>query len=313
MKRTSRILALLLALVLAFSLALPAFALGEQRLDPAHPFDNSAFFDYKDYRIHYRTFPAENEQGQIFMIHGFALSSYCFVALAEKLVAAGYTCVLADLPDFGYSTRENKDTNMLPRDEIMHALMASLSDKPWFVAGHSMGGYVATDIAIHYPDSVKNLLLYGTSGNDGAAGLRGKLMGLDAVPGLMGPMMETAGKSKLLVRLLYIFACNSFSFAMHYDVSKITDPYYIKGTGEGAIRNFLMLPATDYDAVRRMPPLLFLNGDRDFVVTDSARKNLRANLPAGSVDYVVKGAGHMVIETHAAETAGVTLDFLAGK
>ena len=62
-----------------------------------------------------------------------------------------------------------------------------------------------------------------------------------------------------------------------------------------------------------MPPLLFLNGDRDFVVTDSARKNLRANLPAGSVDYVVKGAGHMVIETHAAETAGVTLDFLVGK
>ena len=313
MKHLTRVIALLLALTLAISLALPAFALGAQRPDPEKPFDNSAFFTYKDYRIHYRTFPAENEKGQIFMIHGFALSSYCFVMLAEKLVEAGYTCVLADLPDFGYSTRETKDTVQLPRDEIMHALMRSLNDNPWFVAGHSMGGYVALDIATNYPESVKNLLLYGTNGNDGAAGVRGKLMGLDAIPGLMGPMMEIAGKSKLLVRLLYIFACNSFSFAMHYDVSKITDPYYIKGTGEGAIRNFLMLPATDYDAVRKMPPLLFLNGDHDYVVTDSARKGLRANMPAGSVDYVVKGAGHMVIETHAAETAKVTLDFLAGK
>jgi len=313
MKRVSRILALLLTLTLLFSLTLPAFALGKQRPDPARPFDNSAFFDYKDYRIHYRTFPAQNEKGQIFMIHGFALSSYCFVMLAERLVAAGYTCVLADLPDFGYSSRETKDTVQLPRDEIMHALMQSLSDKPWFVAGHSMGGYVALDIATHYPDSVKNLLLYGTNGNDGAGGIRGKLMGLQALSGLMGPMMEAAGKSKLLVRLLYIFACNSFSFAMHYDVSKITDPYYIKGTGEGAIRNFLMLPATDYDAVRKMPPILFLNGDKDFVITDSTRKNLRAALPEGSVDYVAKGAGHMVIETHAEEAAKVTLDFLAGK
>ena len=313
MKHLTRLAALLLSLILALSLVLPASALGANRPDPEHPFDNSAFFDYKDYRIHYRAFPAENEKGQIFMIHGFALSSYCFVMLAEKLVEAGYTCVLADLPDFGYSTRENKDTDMLPRDEIMHALMVSLSDKPWFVAGHSMGGFVALDIAANYPDSVKNLLLYGTSGNDGAAGVRGRLMGLDALPGLMGPMMEAAGKSKLLVRLLYIIACNSFPFAMQYDVNKITDPYYIKGTGEGAIRNFLMLPATDYDVVRSMPPLLFLNGDKDFVVTDSARKGLRANLPQGSVDYVVKGAGHMVIETHADETAFVTLDFLAGK
>lgn len=313
MKHLRRALVFLLSLFLLLTFFVPAFALGTRRPDPAQPFDNSAFFDYESYRIHYRTFPAEHAKDQIFLIHGFALSSYCFVALAEKLVQAGYTCVLADLPDFGYSTRETGDTVQLPRDEIMHALMQSLSDKPWFVGGHSMGGFVALDLAKNYPDSVKNLLLYGTSGNDGAAGARGKLMQSDVVPGLLGPIMETAGKSKLLVRLLYILACNSFSYAMHYDVSKITDPYYIKGTGEGAIRNFLMLPATDYDAVRAMPPLLFLNGDRDFVVTDSARKTLRAALPQGSVDYVVKGAGHMVIETHAAETARVTLDFLAGK
>ena len=100
---------------------------------------------------------------------------------------------------------------------------------------------------------------------------------------------------------------------MHYDVSKITDPYYIKGTGAGAIRNFTMLPKTDYDFVRTMPPILFVNGDHDYVITDSNRKNLRAALPDGSIDYIVKGAGHMVIETHAAETAKVTVDFLANK
>ncbi len=313
MKHLHRALALLLSLALLLTLCVPVFALGSQRPDPNQPFEDSAFFDYESYRIHYRVFPAENAKDQIFMIHGFALSSYCFVALAEELVKAGYTCVLADLPDFGYSTRETQDTVKLPREEIMHALMQSLSDKPWFVAGHSMGGYVALGLAESYPESVKNVLLYGTCGNDGAPDFAVKLMENDTWCALIGPMMETAGKSKLLVRLLYVFACNSLSYAMHYDASKITDPYYIKGTGTGAIRNFTMLPKTNYDFVRTMPPILFVNGDHDYVITDSNRKNIRAALPEGSVDYVVKGAGHMVIETHAAETARVTVDFLAGK
>ena len=188
-----------------------------------------------------------------------------------------------------------------------------MRSKPWFVAGHSMGGYVALGLAESYPDSVKNVLLYGTCGNDGAPDFAVKLMENNTWCSLIGPVMETAGKSKLLVRLLYVFACNSLSYAMHYDVSKITDPYYIKGTGTGAIRNFTMLPKTNYDFVRTMPPILFLNGDHDYVISDSNRKNIRAALPEGSVDYVVKGAGHMVIETHAAETARVTMDFLAGK
>ena len=313
MKRFRRALALLLTILLAASLMLPAFASGMQRLDPEQPFENSAFFSYRDYRIHYRVFSAENEKGQILMIHGFALSSYCFVALAEEMVKAGYTCVLADLPNFGYSTRESKDTVQLPREEIMHALMLSLNSKPWFVAGHSMGGYVALALAQQYPESVKNVLLYATNGNSGTPDALRKLMSSDAYCSFAGPVMEAAGKSKLLVRLLYIFASNSVKFALHYDADKIIDPYYIQGTGEGVLRNFSALPETNYDYVRTMPPILFLNGDHDYVISDSVRKPLREALPEGSLDYIVKGAGHMVIETHAAETASVTVDFLAGK
>lgn len=306
-----RFLAALLTLVLLLSLATPAFALFErQRLDPAHPFDNSAFCTVGDYKIHYRTFPASPSKGQIFMIHGFALSSYCFVALAEELVAAGYTCVLADLPNFGYSTRETADTEKLPREDLMYAVMESISTDPWYVAGHSMGGYVALALGTKYPAAVKNLLLYGTAGNDGAAGAAKAVMENDLLLRSMGTILETAAKSKTLIRLLYIVACNSISYALHYDVDKITDPYYIKGTGEGALRNFSMLPPTDYAAVRQMPPILFVNGDRDFVITDGARKNLRAALPQGSEDYVVKGGGHMCIETHAAEVAAVTTAFM---
>ena len=98
---------------------------------------------------------------------------------------------------------------------------------------------------------------------------------------------------------------------MHYDVEAIIAPFRIKGTGTGAIYNFSMLNNTDYEAVSRMRPILFMNGDKDKVISDAARVNLRAALPEGSVDHVVAGGGHMFIENLAAEAAAVTLSFLA--
>ena len=307
-----KLLSVLLCAMLLFTSAAPVFAGSTAAGEAAEdlPFENSEFFTTGAYTLHYRVFTPEEAKGQIFMIHGFALSSYCFEALAKEMVSRGYTCVLADLPDFGYSTRETVEMEKLPREDLMHALMTYLSPDPWFVAGHSMGGYVALALAEKYPESVKNLLLYGTSGNDGADGARGALMQNAAFIRVMGPMMEAMGKCAPLVRMLYAVACNDLSFAMRYDVSKITDPYYIEGTGVGAIVNFSMLTPTNYEAVRAMPPILFLNGGSDAVITDAARESLRAALPAGSVDITVPGAGHMVIETHASQVADMTAAFL---
>lgn len=299
-----KIISLILSLVLVFSLAVPAFASYET------PFEDSLFFEYEDYSIHYRVFSAEEEKDQIFMIHGFALSSYCWVELATRLQAAGYTCVLADLPDFGYSTRETSSTNKLPREDIMHALMVSLSDEPWYVAGHSMGGYVAQALAAKYPESVKNLLLYGTGGNDNSPEMSA-LMGNDIFVSFMGPLMQLMTKFDILVKLFLQMGLNDKEYAESYDISKITEPIRIEGTGKGACYSFSMLTPTDYDAIRNGKPVLFVNGSADSVIPDASKNAIREVLPEGSVDYVVEGGGHMFIENKADETAEVTLSFLA--
>ncbi len=305
-----KIISAVLCMVLLFTMGVPAFACFKNDI-PEMPYENSQFFEYGEYSIHYRVFEAKEPIGQIFMIHGFALSSYCWTELAEILVDNGYTCVLADLPDFGYSTRETADMELLPREDIMHALMMYLNENPWYVAGHSMGGYITLKLAEKYPKDVKNILLYGTAGNDGTEGIREKMMTNKLFINLMGPVMQTMGKIKPLVRLLLIFALADAKYAMNYDVSEICNPYKIKGTGKGAIYSFSMLPATNYEAVKNYSPVLFVNGSADKVITDSWRVNLRASLPRGSVDYVVEGGGHMFIENCAEETAKVTLDFLA--
>lgn len=289
-------------------LCLPAFAATQEEL----PYADSAFFEYGEYTLHYREKKAAEPVGQIMMLHGFAESTYCWENLSAILVENGYTCVLVDLPDFGYSSRETKETEKLPRDEIIHALMTELSDEPWYVAGHSMGGYVALSLAENYPESVRNLLLYGTSGNDGVPEIATQMMSNDLLISLMGSFMEVMGRNPLMVRLLLALAIQDTEYVMHYNTDAIMAPFRIKGTGAGAIYNFTMLTLTDYEKVSQMPPILFMNGDKDKVIADSARINLRAHLPEGSVDHVVNGGGHMFIENMADEAARVTLQFLSG-
>ena len=306
-----KLLSVLLSLILVLSLcSAPAFALCKAPDIPEKPFDNSFFFETDSYSIHYRIFEAENAKGQIFMIHGFALSSYCFEKSALELQKAGYTCVAADLPDFGYSTRETAGMEKLPREDIMHSLMTSLSAEPWYVAAHSMGGYIALKLAEKYPESVKNLLLYGTAGNDGIPESSRKIMGSPVFASVMGKLMETAGRMNFLVRLLLMIALNDKEYAANYDISKVTAPFKIKGTGAGACYSFSMLPDTNYEAVKKMPPILLMNGDCDKVLTDDARVNLRASLPEGSADITVKDGGHLFIENMAETTAQITAEFL---
>ena len=300
-----------ISLLLCFVLLLPfAVMANAEGVRYETPYEDSEFFDYGEYELHYRVLPAEGEEkGQIMMLHGFAESTYCWTNLAAILTENGYTCVLVDNPDFGYSSRETKDTAKLPREEIIHALMAELSDEPWYLAGHSMGGYVALAVAQTYPESVKNLLLYGTSGNDGNAATG--IMGNDVFASVMGPMMELAGKCKPLVRLLLRLAIQDNEYVNTYAVDAIVEPFRIKGTGAGAIYNFSMLTPTDYEFVSSFSPILFMNGDKDKVISDRARVSLREALPENSVDYIIEGGGHMFIENMADQTARVTLDFLS--
>lgn len=307
MKTFKKFTALLLAVVMMFSLSATVFATDEQNL----PFEDSSFFETGDYSIHYRVWEAENEKAKILMIHGFALSTYCWENLAAILVENGYTCVMADLPDFGYSSRETAETEKLPREDIMYNLIQSLGGGEWYVAGHSMGGYVALALQQKYPDAVKNVLLYGTSANAGTPAFLTSIMTNELFISVMGPLMQLMVRMELFVKLFLAVSLSDNEYAENYDLSAITAPLSIDGTGAGALYSFASLTPTDFEILKNSSPVLFMNGDKDMVITDNTKNTTRSYLPEGSVDYIVEGGGHMFIENRAEEAATVTLEFLA--
>lgn len=301
-----KLISALLCCMLLFACASAAFAARDASL----PYPDSAFFTYEDYTLHYRVQDAKNAKGQIMFFHGFAESTFVWENLTAILTQQGYRCVLVDLPDFGFSSRETKETNRLPREDVVYALMRALSEEPWYLAGHSMGGFVALAAAQKYPDSVKNLLLYSTCGDNGWFHLLDPLTNCPPVASAVGPIIEAFGRSRPVVRLLLKVATMDKTYDPTEDVAPIRTPFLETGTGAGIVYYLSRLTNTDYRAVETMAPILFVNGRYDVICPPLERIPIRRHLPNGSVDYIVKDGGHMLIMNRAEETAAVTLQFL---
>lgn len=298
-----KILCLLLCALLLCGTVLPVFAADQ-------PYADSRYFTCGDYRLHYRILPAEGtEKGKILMLHGFLCSTYAWRNMAPLLCAEGYTCVLVDLPDFGYSTRETKETTVVPRDTLVKALMTSIAPaEEWIVAGHSMGGGVAIDLATALP--IKALLLYCPCPWDGMPAWTKPLMTSRGMETAMDLLFAYGTKCTPLVRLVLYAATNDWDFSMRYDVSGVTVPVQTDHFGAGLCEMMYNAPATKLDhAAEIRCPVLLVQADHDVILNRQIKDRVNAALPQATA-YLVKGGGHQCIENRAAELVTVTCGFL---
>ena len=277
----------------------------------ATPYEDSRFLSYGEYVLHFRVKEAANPVGQIMMIHGFALSGWCWENLAAILAENGYTCVLVDLPGYGYSSRETTKTERLARTALIYELMTYLSDEAWIVAGHSMGGYYAQGMMQEYPEAVSALLLYGTAGNAGMGDGIKNMITFAPMAKVMGAMMELLVKIDFVFNMMLKMGLQDDAYYATYDAAKVKDPISIKGTGLGALYNFVDVPTTDFLGLRTCgKPIFYCNGTLDNVIPKADRVKFAAHLPSDAVCVDIEGGGHMFIENYAEEVAAYTLAFL---
>lgn len=303
---TRRVFALFLALAIAVLCSSAAFAAGTD----GEPFADSRYFTYGDYRLHYRIVPAEGTmKGRVLMLHGFLCSTYAWRNLAAQMSDAGYECVLVDLPDFGYSTRETSETRIMPREELVTALMQSIAPtREWIVAGHSMGGSVAVNIAVSQP--LRALLLYCPCPQYIAPAWTKGFMTSDIVETCTDLFIRYGARLDPVVRLTILAATNDCAFTAAYDLFGVTDPVQYDRFGAGLCEMMYSVQPTRLSETDRIAcPVLLCQANRDVILTRSQKAQMRSAFPQAQV-YTVRGGGHQCIENRAGELSAVTYDFL---
>lgn len=302
-----KIISIFCVIALMFSaVSLCAFASSEE----FKPYEDSQFFEYGDYEIHYRIIPAQGERkGRIMMLHGFLCSTFAWRNMAAELSAKGYECVLADLPNFGFSTRESEEIEIVEREILVAQLMKSIAPtEEWIIAGHSMGGGVAINVAIE--NDVQALLLYAPAPQSEFPKEMESIMTSKPMKAIMNGFFKYGTKVSPLVKMIIYMATMDWDFAKSYDLSGVTDAVQYNGFGGGMCEMMFNVKATALDRTEEIDcPVLVCQASKDMIINQTMKDQIAEALPDATY-YTVEGGGHQCIENRAEELCGVTVDFL---
>ncbi len=274
------------------------------------PYENSEFFTYGDYEIHYRVEPAKGEyKGRIMMLHGFLCSTFAWRNMVKDLSEEGYECVTADLPNFGYSTRESDDVEHVDREVLITELMKSIAPvNEWIIAGHSMGGGVTVNIAEEQP--VKALLLYCPAPQSEFPAAMEGIITSKPMKSIMNLFFKYGTKISPVVKLVIYMATFDWDFAMDYETAGVTDAVQYNGFGGGMCEMMYRVRPTALDKAGDIKcPVLLCQASKDIILNDTMKEQMNSAFPDATT-HTVEGGGHQCIENRAEELCGVTIDFL---
>jgi pimeloyl-ACP methyl ester carboxylesterase len=170
----------------------------------------SHFAEIDGVRLHYQ----EKGSGPpLVLLHGFSSSTYSWKDVFEPL--ANYFRVIAiDLKGFGFSSKPDGDYSRRAQAVLVTHLLDHLRiDRAW-LAGNSMGGEVALNVALQNPTRIAGLILIDSAGVQ-VPGRQSLAPAYLRIPALGRVLMALALTSDKLVRqgLLRSF----------YDDAKVTD------------------------------------------------------------------------------------------
>ncbi len=300
------------ALILCVILVLPTLIVNSAALENAKPFENSEYYTQGAYTLHYRVFEADNEKGKIMMIHGFALSTATWEPMVARLLPQGYTCVLVDLPGFGYSTRESDvaDEDVIAREELVINLMKTIAPmNEWIVMGHSMGGGVSMNIAAMEPEIQSLMLVCPCPITDMGAMMKNPVF-LKIIGKMANFIFENLTKIDPLLRIVAYMAFMDWEFTKNYDLAKIAVPLQVKNTGYSNMVTSARAMVNDFEKISKLDlPVLVVQADKDLILTADMKQTV-ANAFPEATNYLVEGGGHMCEENRAEEISGVVLEFL---
>lgn len=240
------------------------------------------------------------------LLHGAAGSWTTWTPILRAAAAAGSPItdvVAADLPGWGESPFPGGGIDIGRIGAALEEVLGELGYGRWTLVGHSLGGFLALDMATRCPDRVDSVLLVSPSGPAVVDASRHPLRGLRALPGLVGMRVAMGFLAALgaggmpLVRLLHrLGLLRLLAAPLFAEPSRIHGSVIDALAAEIRPRSFMdaARAASRYDISRWRAiscPVRAVSGERDVFVaaSDAARF---AELIPDFAQTVMTSVGH---------------------
>ena len=293
----------LLPLLLCAAGGCRAAALPEAQLFPAGTELTARYLLVDGARIRYID---AGRGAPVLLLHGLGASLYAWRKNIAAVAAAGFRVIAFDNRGFGLSDKPPAPYDNAAYARLAVALMDSLGLPNAVLIGHSMGGAIAAEVAIEYPQRVRGLVLVGSAG----LGAREPLLFRVARWPVVGPTLLAFRGRGLTGRLLR---------STYFDPSKVTeadvDQYYAPvalpdyGRALRGVLTQFRFTALDGRLDRIAAPTLVLWGEADRWVPIGLGRALAAGITR-SAFLSVPRAGHSVQEEAPGEVNHLVIKFL---
>lgn len=269
----------------------------------------SSFIKVDGMAVHYRDEGMKTDSLPIVLLHGTASSLHTFDAWAAVL-KYDMRVIRLDLPAFGL-TGPFPDRNyaMTEYVKFIQHFLAAMGIKRCILAGNSLGGNIAWQVAARHPDLVDKLILIDAAGYP---------MVSKSAP-LAFKMARIPVVNKLMTFITPRFLAKSSIENVYADQSKVTSKlvtrYFDLTLREGnrqALVDRMNTPSNPEDialikTIRQ--PTLVLWGADDQLIPLSEAERFHRDLPNNEV-IILKGVGHVPMEESPKESLAAVQAFL---
>lgn len=237
----------------------------------------------------------------ILAIHGLGNS---FVVWMEnfKTLKKKYRCIAIDLPGNGLSEKDHKTQYNIPYfSAVIDAFIKTLHLGHVHLMGHSMGGQISLYMGIHYPETIKSLILVGPAGFERFTQWEKNIM--TQSNNMMDFMVSHYDKLSQALNMSF-YSTNEFANSVKstlIDMLKLQNPMQYKSMIDQCVSS--MLNDTVIDDLNKIEhKTLIIFGANDAMIpnklfhpisTEQFAKNAIKTLKNGEL-HIVNRAGHFV-------------------
>jgi pimeloyl-ACP methyl ester carboxylesterase len=272
----------------------------------------SQFMLLNDLEVHFKDGGANNSQAPILLLHGTGSSLHTFNGWIPFLEDSRRVIRL-DLPGYGLTDSfEDGDYSIARYVEFLHSFTSELDLDRIVIAGNSLGGKIAWNYALEYPQEVDGLILINSAGVSTESKSK--------------PVAFTLAQTPLLKHFLRFITPKSIARRslenVYYDKSlvndELVDRYFeltlCEGNRDAFIARFNSIkrerPWKDLSLIQ--VPTLILWGEHDMLIPVEAAHLFSQELPNDSL-VILPGMGHVPMEENPERSVQPLLEFLSSK
>lgn len=235
-----------------------------------------------------------NRRPSLILIHGAGGSFLSWHPRLRRL--AGETVYTPDLPGHGESGGAGKNSIGEYARDVLAFIEENRIHKP-VIAGHSMGGAIALDLALDAPEKLSGIALLG-------AGAKLRVSPL---------ILEKTKSPDTFPEAAALVNQNSFSPDAPKDLLRLSNENMLKTNPQTFHGDFLACDS--FDAMERVAsirlPTLILCGTRDAMTPPKFSKFLAEQIPGARL-HLIENAGHMLALEQPEVVARLLKEFLDG-